>query len=356
MKFKAWRKDCGVVQAINAQVWACLGGLIRVTVARPSSYFGLPMIPISPASIDAALQRVRSHIRRTPVLELPAGSLGLANPISMKLELLQHAGSFKPRGAFNTLLAASVPDAGVAAASGGNHGAAVAYAARELGYRARIFVPTISSPAKVAAIRHFGAEIVQQGDRYADALALCEAYQAETGAMGIHAYDAWPTIEGQGTLAAEWAGQGGLPDLMLVAAGGGGLVAGIATYAKGRCRVVSVEPEGSQALKAALAARAPVDVAVESLAADSLGARNVGGRVHAACAAALDNAVTVPDSAILDAISLLWRDLRIVAEPGGATALAALLCGAVKPEPGARVGVLVCGGNVEPARWAGWVG
>lgn len=309
-------------------------------------------IPVSPESIRSALERIRTHIRRTPLLDVPKGALLPDNPVTLKLEFLQHAGSFKPRGVFNTLVGAQIPASGVAAASGGNHGAAVAYGAMRLGVKARVFVPVISSAAKVEAIRRFGAEVVQHGERYADALALCEAYQAESGALGIHAYDAWLTIEGQGTLAAEWEEQADLPDVLLVASGGGGLVSGIATYAKGRARVIAVEPEGSRALDAALAAGQPVDVPVESIAADSLGARNVFARVHQACAAALDSVVLVPDEAIRAAMRLLWRDFRVAAEPGGATALAALLCGAYLPRPGERIGVLVCGGNVDLGKLA----
>lgn len=309
-------------------------------------------LPVTPESIRAALTRIRAEIRETPVMHLPRGALLPDNPVTLKLELFQHAASFKPRGVFNTLLGAKVPKAGIAAASGGNHGAAVAYGAMRLGLKARIFVPVISSPAKVATIRRFGAEVVQQGERYADALALCEAYQAESGAMGIHAYDAWPTIEGQGTVASEWEAQGGLPDTLLVATGGGGLVSGIATYAKGRARVFAIEPEGSRALDAALQAGGPVDVPVESIAADSLGARNVGPRVHAACAAALDGVILVPDEAIRAAMRLLWQDFRIASEPGGATALAALLSGRYVPRAGERVGVLICGGNIELAKLA----
>jgi threonine dehydratase len=306
-------------------------------------------IPVTPESIRAAYPRITPHIRRTPVIDLPAGAFGLANPLSMKLELLQHAGSFKPRGAFNTLTAMTPPLAGVAAASGGNHGAAVAYAAGRLGVKARIFVPEISSPAKVVKIRSFGAEIVQQGARYADALALCEAYQRESGAAGIHAYDAWPTIEGQGTTGLEWEEQTSGLDTVLVATGGGGLVSGIALWFQRRVKVVAVEPEGSRALQAALEAGGATDVTVESIAADSLGARSVGDKVHAVCAAHLDHVALVPDEAIRAAMKALWSDFRIVTEPGGATALAALACGAYKPAKGEKVGVLVCGGNVDLA-------
>jgi threonine dehydratase len=313
-------------------------------------------IPVTRESIAAAYGRIAPHVRRTPVLALPDGAFGLANPISLKLELLQHAGSFKARGAFNTLTAMRAPPAGVAAASGGNHGAAVAYAAGRLGVKARIFVPEISSPAKVAKIRAFGAEVVQQGARYADALALCEAYQAESGAAGIHAYDAWPTIEGQGTTALEWEGQAETLDTVLIATGGGGLVSGMAIWFAGRTKVVAVEPSGSRALHAALEAGRSVDVAVDSIAADSLGARSVGDRVHAVASRHVDHVALAPDDAIRRAMQALWSDFRIATEPGGAAALAALLSGAYRPAPGERVGVLVCGGNVDLAQLRDIVG
>jgi threonine dehydratase len=311
-------------------------------------------IPVTASSIQAALGRIRPHVRLTPAMDLPDGAFGIGRPLSLKLELFQHAGSFKPRGAFNTLTSAAIPPAGVAAASGGNHGAAVAYAARALGLKARIFVPAISSPAKVAKIREFGAEVVVKGERYNDALELCEAYQAESGAYGVHAFDAWPTIEGQGTLALEWLEQTVRApfDTVLVATGGGGLIAGMAIALAGRAKVVGVEPEGSRALHAALEAGGPVDVPVESIAADSLGARNVGAKVHAAAAAHVDHVALVPDEAIHEAMKALWSQMRIAAEPGGATALAALMCGAYRPSAGERVGVLVCGGNVDLARLA----
>jgi threonine dehydratase len=309
------------------------------------------MIPVTPETIAAADRRIDAHIRRTPIIDLAAGAFGVDAAMSLKLEMLQHAGSFKSRGAFNTLTAMTPPPAGVAAASGGNHGAAVAYAAGRLGVKARIFVPEISSPAKVARIRDFGAEVVCEGARYADALANCQAYERESGAFGIHAYDAWPTIEGQGTTALEWERQAGALDTILVATGGGGLVSGIALWFQRRVRVVAVEPEGSCALHAALAAGRSVDVSVESIAADSLGARSVGDRVHAACAAHLDRVVLVPDDAIRLAMRHLWSDLRLATEPGGAAALAALLCGAYRPSKGERIGVLVCGANVDLAQF-----
>jgi threonine dehydratase len=305
-------------------------------------------LPISRDDIRAAHERIRRYIRRTPVWNLPAGTLGHDGPVSLKLELLQHAGSFKPRGAFNTLLTQAIPKVGVAAASGGNHGAAVAYAARELGIPARIFVPEISSPAKVEAIRRFGAEVVIGGQRYADALGACGSYIAETGALSIHAYDALTTIEGQGTLALEWEEDAPGLDTVLVAVGGGGLIAGIASAWAGRgIKVVGVEPEGSRALHASLEAGRPVDVTVESVAADSLGARNTGELVFSIARAAVDHVALVTDAAIREAQRTLWRDWRIASEPGGAAALGALLSGAYRPRPGERVGVLLCGANVE---------
>ncbi|WP_239470689.1 threonine/serine dehydratase [Archangium violaceum] len=305
-------------------------------------------LPLSRDDIRAAHERIRPYIRRTPVWSLPKGTLGHDGPVSLKLEFLQHAGSFKSRGAFNTLLKQPIPKAGVAAASGGNHGAAVAYAARQLGIPARVFVPEISSPAKVEVIRRLGAEVVIGGLRYADALAACGTYIAETGALSVHAYDALSTIEGQGTVALEWEEDGQGLDTVLVAVGGGGLISGIASWWAGRgVKVVGVEPEGSRALHASLEAGRPVDVTVESIAADSLGARNTGELVFSIARAAVDHVALVTDTAIREAQRTLWRDWRIASEPGGAAALAALLSGAYRPRSGERVGVLLCGANVE---------
>ena len=308
-------------------------------------------MPITRAEIEAAHARIAPRIRRTPVWTLP-GAFGHQGPVSLKLEFLQHAGSFKTRGAFNTLLSRPVPAAGVAAASGGNHGAAVAYAARELGVRARIFVPEISSPAKVAVIRSHGAEVVIGGARYADAQAACDLHVAETGALRIHPFDAESTIAGQGTVGLEWEQDGPALDTVLVAVGGGGLISGIGSWWAGRVRVVGVEPEGSRALHAALEAAGPVDVGVDSVAADSLGARNTGDLVYSICRGAVDHVALVADRAIRDAQALLWRDYRLATEPGGAAALAALISGAYKPRSGERVGVLLCGANVELNRLA----
>ncbi len=301
---------------------------------------------ITRAEIEAAYARIAPHIRRTPVMSL-TGAFTHRGPVSLKLEFLQHAGSFKTRGAFNTLLSNPIPAAGVAAASGGNHGAAVAYAAKELGVKARIFVPEISSPAKVAVIRSHGAEVVIGGARYADAQEACDAYVAQSGALRIHPFAAESTIIGQGTVGLEWERDAPTLDTVLVAVGGGGLISGIASWWGGRVKVVGVEPEGSRALHAALEAGKPVDVEVDSVAADSLGARNTGDLVHAICSRAVDRVVLVKDEAIREAQGALWRDYRIASEPGGAAALAALISGAYKPQTDERIGVLLCGANVE---------
>lgn len=301
---------------------------------------------ITRAEIEAAYARIAPHVRRTPTWTLPQ-AFGHDGPVSLKLEFLQHAGSFKTRGAFNTLLSKTVPAAGVAAASGGNHGAAVAFAARQLGVKARIFVPEISSPAKVAVIRSHGAEVVIGGARYADAQDACDRYVAESGALRIHPFRAESTIIGQGTVGLEWEQDAPALDTVLVAVGGGGLISGMASWWADRVKVVGVEPEGSRALHAALQAGRPVDVDVDSVAADSLGARNTGDLVHSICSRTVDHVALVTDEAIREAQALLWRDYRLAIEPGGAAALAALISEVYKPRAGEKVGVLLCGANVE---------
>jgi threonine dehydratase/predicted RNase H-like nuclease len=308
---------------------------------------------VSRDDIRAADRRIGAYIRRTPVMRLAPDAFGHDGPISLKLEFLQHAGSFKPRGAFNTLLSQPLPPAGAAAASGGNHGAAVAYAARQLDLPARIFVPEISSPAKIAVIRSHGAEVVIGGARYADAQEACDRHVAGSGALRVHPFAAPATIAGQGTIGLEWEAQNPDLDTVLVAVGGGGLIAGLATWWAGRVKVVGVEPEGSRALHAALAAGGPVDVDVHSVAADSLGARNVGEIVFATCRDTVDHVELVADAAITAAQRMLWRDFRIAVEPGGAAALAALVSGAYRPRSGERLGVLLCGANVDLHELAG---
>jgi threonine dehydratase len=306
---------------------------------------------VTRAEIETAHARIAPHVRRTPAWTLER-AFGHDGGLSLKLEFLQHAGSFKTRGAFNTLLSKPLPAAGVAAASGGNHGAAVAYAARQLGVKARIFVPEISSPAKIAVIRSHGAEVVIGGARYADAQDACDLYVAESGALRVHPFDADATIAGQGTTALEWEQDAPPLDTVLVAVGGGGLISGIASWWAGRVKVVGVEPEGSRALHAALEAGRPVDVDVDSVAADSLGARAAGDLVYSICKNTVDHVALVTDAAIRDAQGLLWRDFRIASEPGGAAALAALVSGAYKPGTSERVGVLLCGANVELGKLA----
>jgi threonine dehydratase len=312
------------------------------------------MLPITPDAVRAAHERIRSWIRHTPLLAGTTGDGAFgAGEVIFKLELFQHAGSFKTRGAMNHLLSRTVPAAGVAAASGGNHGVAVAFAARRLGHSARVFVPEISSPVKIGAIRAQGADVVVGGARYADAQAACDHYASTTGALLIHPFDAPETIEATGTVALEWdADIDRLAlrplDTVLVASGGGGLVAGIACFWSGRVKVIAVEPEGSRCLHAALEAGRPVDVAVESIAADSLGAKRAGDLVFAIAKEKVARVVLVPDAAIVSAQRLLWAEYRIAAEPGGAAALAALASGRYRPSPGERVGILVCGGNVDP--------
>jgi len=289
---------------------------------------------------------IRPHIRRTPIIEADAGDFGLTTArLSFKLELLQHAGSFKTRGAFTNLLTREVPKAGVVAASGGNHGAAVAYAAMKLGIPAKIFVPTISSPAKIQRIRDYRAELVVTGDRYADALAASEVWAQQSGALSIHAYDQRETLLGQGTIGLEIEQQSPDIDTLLVAVGGGGLIAGIAAWFGGRVRVVGVEPEASPTLTMAFQAGEPVDAPAGGIAADSLAPRRVGTLVYPIAKQYVDRVVLVPDDEINRAQLALWETLRVVAEPGGAAAFVALLSGRYEPQPNERVGVLLSGGN-----------
>jgi threonine dehydratase len=296
--------------------------------------------------ITATHEVIRPWVRRTPVLEAGGADFGLTDiPIVLKLELLQHAGSFKSRGAFANLLLRKVPAAGVVAASGGNHGAAVAYAAMRLGVRAKIFVPTVASPAKIRRIREYGADLVVGGDRYADALAASEAWTAESGAMPVHAYDQPETLLGQGTVGLELEAQAPALDTVLVAVGGGGLIGGIAAWYAGRVKVVAVEPEGAPTLAQALRAGRPVDAEAGSIAADSLAPRRVGELMFPIARAYVDRVVLVSDAAIRHAQEALWGAARVVAEPGGAAALAALLAGGYAPAPGERVGVVLSGAN-----------
>jgi threonine dehydratase len=306
---------------------------------------------VSRADIEAAHARIEAHVRRTPLLETASPRLG-APAVSLKLELLQHAGSFKTRGAFNNLLQRKAPPAGCATASGGNHGAAVAYAAQRLGVPAKIFVPSISSPAKIAKIRAYGAAVHIEGKDYFDAQALCDAYVATTGALKIHPYDAPETIAGQGTVGLEWEqdlaalGLAGL-DTVLIAVGGGGLISGVAAWFGDQVKVIGVEPEGSRAMDAALEAGRPVEVPLDSIAVDSLGARQIGALAYEICKSRVERVALVSDAALVEAQRVLWRDYSLIAEPGGAAAFAALFSGAYIPAPSERVGVLICGSNAN---------
>jgi threonine dehydratase len=301
---------------------------------------------ITPQTIARCESIIRPYVRRTPVIKIDAAEFGLAAaPLSLKLEQLQHSGSFKARGAFANLLTREVPEAGVVAASGGNHGAAVAYAAMRLKKPAKIFVPSVSSPAKIARIREYGADLVIEGDGYADALAASELSAQQTGAMLVPAFDQNETIMGQGTVGLEMAEQAPDIDTILVAVGGGGLVAGIAAWYAGRIRVIGVEPFASPTLSKALEAGHPVDAEAGGLAADSLAPRRVGKRVLPIVQRYARQTVLVSDDAIAEAQATLWRALRIVAEPGGAAAFSAILSGAYKPESGERIAVVISGGN-----------
>jgi len=301
---------------------------------------------ITRARIAAAEKLIRPHIRRTPVIAVDGADFGLdAASICFKLELMQHSGSFKVRGAFANLLMREVPPVGVAAASGGSHGVAVAYAARRLGVPARIFVPSIASPAKIARIRDYRAELVVVGALYADALAASEIFVAQSGALAVHAFDQAETLLGQGTLALELEGQVRDLDTLLVPVGGGGLIGGIAAWYAGRIKIVGVEPEASPTLARALAAGRPVDAEVGGIAADSLAPRRVGELMFPIAQRHVARVVLVTEDAIRQAQKALWATLRIVAEPGGAAACAALLSGRYRPQAGERVGVLISGGN-----------
>jgi threonine dehydratase len=302
--------------------------------------------------IATAATRLAAFARHTPIITVDGTSLSLNYSVRLKLELLQYTGSFKARGAFNRLLTATIPNTGVITASGGNHGAAVAYASQTLGVNAEIFVPAGTPETKVRRIRSYGAQVILGGVSYADALAASRVRQTETGALEVHAYDHADVLAGQGTVGREF--ERDAPDLthVLVATGGGGLIGGIAAWYAGSVQIISVEPENCPTLATALQAGRPVDCAVSGLAADSLGARQVGAAMFPIAQLFVNEAVLVSDEAIAAAQRLLWEQLRLIAEPGGATALAALLSGRFVPPDGARVGVVVCGGNTDPGKVA----
>jgi len=303
---------------------------------------------ITRTQIQSIEPLIRPYIRRTPVLEVDGADFGLDSiTIIFKLELLQHGGSFKARGAFTNLLTREIPKVGIVAASGGNHGVAVAYAAMKLRVPTTIFVPSVASQSKVDRIRRCGAELVISGERYADALEASQKWTERTGALPIHAYEANETLLGQGTLGLELEEQSPRLDSLLVAVGGGGLIGGIAAWYENRTRILSVEPELAPTLQRALQAGRPVDAPAGGIAADSLAPRQVGQIMFPIAQKYVQDALLVTDEQIREAQKKLWEIMRIAAEPGGAAAFAALLSRRYQPKPGERVGVVVCGGNTE---------
>lgn len=297
-------------------------------------------------TIRSVYDTIRPYVRVTPILETTGSDVGLpAFPLTLKLEQLQHAGSFKTRGAFTNLLRRSIPPAGVIAASGGNHGVAVAYAAGRLGIRARIFVPSVASPSKLERIRGYGADLTIVGDLYDDALVASERALEESPAIAIHAFDQVETLLGQGTIGIELKEQAPELETLLVSVGGGGLIGGIAAWYAGEIRLVGVEPQAAPTLSRALQAGRPVDAPAGGLAAESLAPRAVGELMFPLAQRYVDRVLLVDDASIRVAQERLWDVFRIVAEPGGAAAFAALLDGSYRPEPGERVGVVVSGGN-----------
>jgi len=303
---------------------------------------------LSRERIQATERVIRPHIRRTPIVEVDGADFGLDSiRIIFKLELLQHAGSFKARGALTNLLTRDVPRSGVVAASGGNHGVAIAYAAMKLRKPATIFVPSVASKTKLDRIRSYGAELIIAGDRYADSLEASEAWITQSGAMPIHAYEGDETLLGQGTLGLELEGQDPKLDSLLVAVGGGGLLGGVAAWYQERLKLISVEPMEAPTLNLALHAGRPVDSPAGGIAADSLAPRQVGQQMFPIAQKFVNSSILVSDEEIIAAQKRLWESVRVAAEPGGAAAFAGLLSGRYKPEPGERVGVIVCGGNTD---------
>jgi len=306
---------------------------------------------LTPEAIADAAALIRPYVRLTPVVQIDGEDFGLAPfPLTLKLEQLQHSGSFKARGAFMNALNNVIPAAGIVAASGGNHGAAVAYAAMRLGVRSHIFVPSISSPAKVERIREYGADLVVGGESYADALAASEVFARESGALVIHAFDSELTMLGTGTIALELDQQMGGLDTVVAAVGGGGLLGGIAAWYSSRIAVLGVEPEGAPTLTEALVAGRPVDAQIGSIAADSLAPRRIGSVVFPILQRHVQRALLVSDDDIRAAQAVLWDRLRLVVEPGGAAAFAALLAHKYVPQAGERVAVVLSGANTTISR------
>lgn len=306
------------------------------------------------SDVEAAAERFatdgRGFVRRTPLWKLPGAALGVpCAEVWLKLEQLQAGGSFKARGMYNRLLANAIPERGVVVASGGNAGIATAAAARALGVRCEVFVPTVSSPAKQQKLRELGAQVVVTGAVYAEALEACLARQRETGALLTHAYDQPEVVAGAGTLAREIEEQGGEPPgSVLVSVGGGGLVAGIAAWFEQRSRVVALEPELAPTLYRAREAGAPVDVDVGGIAADALGARRIGAIAWELTQRHVRDALLLPDAAIREAQLALWKEFKLAVEPAAALGLAALRTGAYVPRGDEVVTLVLCGANLDP--------
>ena len=315
-----------------------------------------PAQGITAEAIQRTEQIIRPHIRRTPVAEANGADFGLDSAnLTFKLELLQHSGSFKARGAFANLLTREVPSAGVVAASGGNHGAAVAFAARKLGQPARIFVPAISSPEKIARIRGYGADLVITGEGYDDALQASELWARESGALRVHAFDQAETLLGQATLGMELEQQAPALDTVFIAVGGGGLIGGVAAWygERKKIRIIGVEPETAPTLARALEAKHPVEIRPgKGIASDSLAARRAGEQMFPIAQKYVNRVILVTDKSIRQAQEALWNVLRLAAEPGGVAAFAALLSRQYVPEPDERVGVVICGGNTTAVNFA----
>jgi len=306
------------------------------------------MIHPTPDAISAAADRIAPHIRRTPILEVEGDAFGLPCPVTFKLEHTQITGSFKLRGALNNLLSREVPKAGVVAASGGNHGAGVAYAATKLGHGSKIFVPkTIAKEEKLRRMRGFGAEVVLTEGSVGDCMAEYAAYAESSGALSVHPYDTEPTLAGQGTVAREIEAQMGGLDTIFVATGGGGLIGGVAAWFGDRVKVVSVETELTNTLKRSLEEGPDIDVRASGVAAGSLGGPRLGELSYEVIKERVSDALVLPDEVVFDAGKKLWEATRLVGEPGAAVALAALTSGAYVPAAGERICVLLCGGNAD---------
>jgi threonine dehydratase len=305
----------------------------------------------TPDDIAAAADRITGRVRRTPILEVEAGALGLSYPVTLKLEHTQVTGSFKVRGAFNNMLSREVPPAGVVAASGGNHGAAVAYAATELGHASRIYVPkAIAKEEKLRRMRMFGGEVILTEGSVADCMAEYAAAAESSGALSVHPYDTEWTLAGQGTVAREFEEQAGGPgsiDTILVATGGGGLIGGIAAWFGDRVNVVSVETEGTDTLSRSLKEGPEIDVSATGVAAGSLGGPRLGVQSWEVIRERVKTAIVLPDAEVYAAAKTLWEATRLVGEPGAAVALAALTSGAYVPRKDERLAVLICGGNAD---------